>query len=205
MLALILALIWSSTSTYDWLHGKMLNLYPADVGLSSMTINCERPLPLWNRCHTEDDTVGRTMCQIAAAGTTCFFLTWVSILVTILIALTIIAEALDEREMLGAIRAALPRSCTAERLGVLPMLFWAILYCLIFTTLLIYSLAVPSSLGSGGVHFGSGYGRQRLALLLTLISSVIHLTLVQRARITPSFPPKCHLSVLPTNLPHADW
>jgi len=91
-----------------------------------------------------------------------------------------VADALDQREMLVAVRAALPPSLAPERLAVLPMLGWVVLYCLVFITLLLYSVSAPTSLGASEVRFGSGYGRQRLALVLVLFASAVHLTLVQR-------------------------
>lgn len=181
LLVTIVILVWSSLSTLDWLHGTDTAMRNVDLGLKLMAVDANGTFTVWSQCTPSREDI----CSAALAGTTARILSYVSIILGCLLGASFVAEALDERELLVPIRAALPASLAPERLAVLPFLGWVILYCLIFVTLLVYSIAAPHSLGSGDVDFGMGFGRQRLALIFVLLAAAIHLTLIQRVRRPP--------------------
>ncbi|KAL1507671.1 hypothetical protein AB1Y20_007286 [Prymnesium parvum] len=175
LLLLTAGLVWWSLSSSDWLHGRDAAHALVDVGLRRVDVERNGTRAVWAQC-----AIDGAVCPAALAGTVAFALSSASLLVAALLALSLVLEALDERELLSAVRAALPPALAPDRLAVLPLLGWAVLYCLLFVALLVYSFCAPSDLGGSEARLGAGYGRLRLALLLVLCAGVVHLTLVQR-------------------------
>lgn len=176
LLLAVLGLTWPGLFTLDWLHSNFESL-EVHAGLRVVHIEGNGTISAWNYyCYELDPP----MCSLAMAGSTTSMLIWISTSLCLLLCTAFVAEALDERELLGHVRSALPPSLAPERLAVLPLLGWSLIYCLVFAALIIYSVAAKLLLGNEGAHLGTGFGRLRLALILILCATVVHLTLIQR-------------------------
>ena len=124
LLCLGFGLIWFSIGTVDWLYGTDAQHRPAQAGLRQIHTDGAGNATRWLRASCDQDMDAAPIaCPLASAGVSALTFLWLALAVGFLLGVCFVAQELDRRDLLGAVRSRL-RNFPFDRLLVVPLLGW---------------------------------------------------------------------------------
>ena len=124
LLCLGFGLIWFSIGTVDWLYGTDAQHRPAQAGLRQIHTDGAGNATRWLRASCDQDMDAAPIaCPLASAGVSALTFLWLALAVGFLLGACFVAQELDRRDLLGAVRSRL-RNFPFDRLLVVPLLGW---------------------------------------------------------------------------------